>query len=287
MRLTSSSPIAHHSSFFRHRPDTPGQRRSSSLIVLLALLSFLPVTTQGQTVNKAPTIVATGGSLAKPFIAYIAKMTGKERPRICYVPTASADNPYGIIRWYERCRDLPVEPYVLRVWISSYSTKTSFADLLLSMDAIVVGGGNTLNMMAIWHAQGIDTVLAEAYRRGIILAGGSAGSLCWFEEGTTDSRPGHLTTVHGLGLLPYSHSPHYHSEGPRRPLYMEKVASGEYKPGYAMDDGAAIIFRNGKADKAIALSDKYKAWFVTVKDGKAVEEPVETEVIVNDKEIKR
>ncbi len=260
---------------------------SSSLIALLFFFSFLPVTLQGQTVNKTPTIVATGGSLAKPFIDYIAKMTGKERPKICYVPTASADNPYGIIHWYERCHDLPAEPYVLKVWISSYSTKTSFADFLLGMDAIVVGGGNTLNMMAIWHAQGIDTVLAEAYRRGIILAGGSAGSLCWFEEGTTDSRPGHLTTVRGLGLLPYSHSPHYHSEGPRRPLYMKKVASGEYKPGYAMDDGAAIIFRNGKAVKAIALSDKYKAWFVTVRDGKAVEEPVETEVIVDDEEMKR
>ncbi len=259
-----------------------------TISLLIALLSLLPVSLQARKPNTTPTIVATGGSLAQPFIAYIARMTGKERPKIMYVPTASADSPYGIIRWYERCRDLNVEPYVLKVWISSYSTKTSFSDQILGMDAIIVGGGNTLNMMAIWHAQGIDTILAEAYRRGIILAGGSAGSLCWFEEGTTDSRPGHLTTVHGLGLLPYSHSPHYHSEGPRRPLYMEKIASGEYKPGYAIDDGAAVIFRNGKAVKAIALSDKYKAWFVTVKDGKAVEEQIKTEIITNtDKAMKR
>jgi len=247
--------------------------------LLIALLSLLPATLPAQQANTTPTIVATGGSLDKRLITYIAKMTGKERPKVCFVPTASADNPYGIVRWYERCHDLPLEPYVLKVWVSSYDTKTPFADYLLGMDAIIVGGGNTLNMMAIWHAQGIDTVLAEAYRRGIILAGGSAGSLCWFEEGTTDSRPGHLTTVHGLGLLPYSHSPHYHSEGPRRPLYMEKIASGEYKPGYAIDDGAAVIFRNGKADKAIALGEKYKAWFVTVKDGTVVEEELKTELI--------
>ncbi len=246
---------------------------------LIVFITLFPSSAQKPQGNTVPTIVATGGSLDKRFIAYIARMTGKERPKVCFVPTASADNPYGIIRWYERCRDLPLEPYVLKVWISSYSTKTSFADYLLGMDAIIVGGGNTLNMLAIWHAQGIDTVLAEAYRRGIILAGGSAGSLCWFAEGTTDSRPGQLTTIHGLGLLPWSHSPHYHSEGPRRPMYMEKIQSGEYRPGYAIDDGAAVIFRNGKAVKAIALNDKNGAWFVTLKEGQVVEEPLKTEVI--------
>ncbi len=250
------------------------------LSLLFVLLSLFPSPLSAQEGDRVPTILATGGSLDKRFIAYIVRLTGKERPKVCFVPTASADNPYGIIRWYERARELPLEPYVLRVWVSSYTTKTSFADYLLGMDAIIVGGGNTLNMMAIWHAQGIDTVLAEAYRRGIVLAGGSAGSLCWFREGTTDSRPGRLTTVHGLGLLPWSHSPHYHSEEPRRPMYMEKIQKGEYLPGYAIDDKAAVLFRNGKAVKALALDEKNGAWFVTRdKNGKVTEEPLPVEIL--------
>lgn len=239
------------------------------------LLFSIPAYSQ----NTTPTIFATGGSMEPAFIEYVAELTGKEHPRICYVPTANADNPYGINRWYERCRDLDVKPYVLRVWISSYSEKTPFADFLLSMDAIVVGGGNTLNMMAIWQAQGIDTVLQEAYRRGIVLAGGSAGSLCWFVEGTTDSRPGELTTVYGLGLLPYSHSPHYSSEAPRRPLYRQKIEKGIYHPGYAMDNRVGVLFRNGKFAKAVTMDKKQHAYFVTVDHGKVVEQKLPAEYI--------
>jgi len=140
-----------------------------------------------------------------------------------------------------------VDPFVQKVWISSYNQKTSFEETLLTMDAIVVGGGNTLNMMSIWKAQGIDTVLEKALEKGIVLAGGSAGSLCWFENGTTDSRPKELTIVEGLGFLPYSHSPHYDSEEYRRPLYHKNIENGIFKPGYAMDNKAGIIFKNGKA----------------------------------------
>ncbi|NOY36187.1 MAG: peptidase E [Chlorobi bacterium] len=215
------------------------------------------------------------------FIKYIASLTGKERPKICYVPTASADNPYGIIRWYEKCRDLDVKPYVLKIWVSSYTDKQPFADFLLGMDAIVVGGGNTLNMMAIWKAQGIDTVLTEAYKQGIVLAGGSAGSLCWFVEGSTDSRPGKLTTVKGLGLLKYSHSPHYSSEGPRRPMYRKMIEKGIYLPGYALDNRAGIVFKYGKFAKAVTLNEENHAYFVTVKNGKAVEKELPAEIVGN------
>ena len=107
-----------------------------------------------------------------------------------------------IVRWFESCADLPIRPFVQRSFISSYNQKESFEDIFMSMDAILVGGGNTLNMIAIWKAQGMDIALRKAWEHGVVLGGGSAGSLCWFEQGTTDSRPGKLTTVEAVS---YTH----------------------------------------------------------------------------------
>jgi dipeptidase E len=112
----------------------------------------------------------------------------------------------------------------------------------MEMDAIIVGGGIMMKMMTIWKAQGIDTVLRNAYKKGIILAGGSAGSLCWFNAGYSDSRPDRLTVVRGLSLLAYSHYPHYHSDAARKALYMHAVLTGKLDAGYACDDKAGIIF---------------------------------------------
>mgnify|MGYP000467616395 CR=1 FL=1 len=95
----------------------------------------------------------------------------------------------GIIRWYQNCAPLDVEPHHQESFISSYRQERSWEEVFLSMDGIVASGGNTLNQQAIWRAQGIDQVLRQAWDRGIVLGGASAGSLCWFEEGTTDSRP--------------------------------------------------------------------------------------------------
>jgi len=147
------------------------------------------------------------------------------------------------------------------------------------MDAIVVGGGNTLNMIAIWKAQGIDIALKKALEKGIVLAGGSAGSLCWFDNGTTDSRPIELTVVEGLGFLPYSHCPHYDSEEYRRPLYHKNIENGIFKPGYAMDNNSGIIFKNGKPFKVVSVDKKYNCYFVSMKEGKVVEEKLESVIL--------
>ena len=220
-----------------------------------------------------------GGGQNKLFIKEIIKLTGKERPKICYLPTASGDSERNIIRWYDLVHDLSVEPYVQKVWISSYNQKVSFEEVLLGMDAILVGGGNTLNMMAIWKAQGIDIVLKKALEKGIVLAGGSAGSLCWFDNGTTDSRPVALSVVDGLGFLPFSHSPHYDSEEYRRPLYQENIKNGIFKAGYAMDNYSGIIFKNGKPFKVVSLSEENNSYFVYLKDGKVIEEKLEAVII--------
>src|SRR6188768_4003101 len=120
-------------------------------------------------------ILVYGSGSNPPFIKYAAALTNKALPRLCYLPTATGDNPYLINNWYSLCAALDVKAFVQRMFISSYEQTLSFEETLLSMDAIIVGGGNTLNMLAIWKAQGIDTALRKAYDAGIILAGGSAG----------------------------------------------------------------------------------------------------------------
>lgn len=220
-----------------------------------------------------------GGDFDRGFIKYAAALTGKENPKICFLSTATGDASGYVVRWFENCADLPIRPFVQRSFISSYNQKASFEEVFTGMDAILVGGGNTLNMMAIWKAQGMDLALRRAYEKGVVLGGGSAGSLCWFEHGTTDSRPGTLTTVEGLGLISGSHSPHYDGEGERKPLYWSKIRSGEYKPGYACDDKAGIYFENEKVKQAVSLNDSSDSYFVTFANGE-VEETVLQKVVL-------
>ena len=147
------------------------------------------------------------------------------------------------------------------------------------MDGIVCSGGNTLNQQAIWKAQGIDTVLRQAWDRGILLGGASAGSLCWFEEGTTDSRPKELSVVQGLGFLKGSHSPHYDAEPGRRPLYQKLIGSGQMKPGYACDNDAGIYFEDNTVRRVVATRAGAKAYYVSAQNGKVTERVLEPEII--------
>src|SRR6476646_8916728 len=224
-------------------------------------------------------ILIAGGNYGEAFVRYMATLTGKPRPRLCYLPTASADRADGVISWYRTCAPLNVEPFVQESFISSYRQTKGFDEVLLSMDGIVASGGNTLNQQAIWKAQGIDVILRQAWDRGIVLGGASAGSLCWFEEGTTDSRPKELSTVKGLGFLRGSHCPHYDREKDRRPLYQKLIASGELKPGYACDNDAGIYFENDDVKRVVSTRPEAKVYYVSMVGGKVVERVMEPEHI--------
>lgn len=230
-----------------------------------------------QTTNK--TIFVYGNGMVKEFINYVAVLTNKKNPKICFFPTAAADDERAIGYWYRLCEDLPIEPTVLKTFISSYSQQNSFSEQIFNSDAIIVGGGSTLNMIAIWKAQGIDTLLRQAYEKGIVLAGGSAGSLCWFTGGYTDSRPQELTLMECLGFLDYSHSPHYNGEPERKPLYHKAILEGNLKPGYACDDGAGLLFMNGEMVRSVTLHADHKNYFVSVKDGKIDEKILPAEIL--------
>lgn len=224
-------------------------------------------------------ILIAGGGFGAAFIRYMAHLTGKERPRVCYLPTASADSESGTLNWYRTCATLEVTPFDQESFVSSYSMSRGWDEILLSMDGIVVSGGNTLNQQAIWRAQGIDQVLREAWDRGIVLGGASAGSLCWFEEGTTDSRPKELTKVECLGFLKGSHSPHYDGEEQRRPTYHRLIASGVLKPGYACDNNAGIYFEENEVRRVVATRAGAKVYRVHLVGGRVVEEVLEPELI--------
>jgi dipeptidase E len=122
-------------------------------------------------------------------------------------------------------------------------------------------------------------ILRQAWDNGIVLGGASAGSLCWFEEGTTDSRPKELSTVQGLGFLKGSHSPHYDKEKDRRPLYQKLIGSGQMKPGYACDNDAGIYFEDNTVVRVVSAREGAKVYYVSVVDGKVVEKVLEPEMI--------
>lgn len=248
-------------------------------ILYLAIFVFQMTFIQAQNKSADKTIFIAGGGLNKTYIKYVASLTGKPNPKVCFIPTATGDSPTTILNWYANCEDLPLRPYVMRTFINSNTIPNSFEETIMSMDAIIVGGGNTLNMIAIWKAQGIDVALKKAYDSGIILAGGSAGSLCWFTAGSTDSRPKELTIVEGLNFLNYSHSPHYLRELNRRPLYHKLILNGELKPGYACDDQAGLLFINGVMKKSVSLNAENKNYFVSMRDGKIHEELLPAEII--------
>lgn len=210
----------------------------------------------------------------------MAEATGKEKPNLCFIPTASGEDQNYIDSFYEVCSQINVTPHVLTVWINSYDQKESFEEIISKMDAIVVGGGNTLNMLAIWKAQGIDVALKKAYDNGVVMGGGSAGSLCWFNAGTTDSRPKELSIVEGMRFIDKSHCPHYNSEKSRRPLYHNNIITGKLTDGYACDDRSAIHFINDEVNCSISLDGENHSYFVYLdNDNNIVEERIPSTVV--------
>ncbi|MDP9076610.1 MAG: peptidase E [Bacteroidota bacterium] len=224
-------------------------------------------------------ILLTGGAYGPVWMKYLIALTGKEKPKVCFMPTASGDNQAYINYWMESAKKLSIDPYVQRVFIESSSQKQSFEEVLLGMDAILVPGGNTLDMIALWQAHGIDKVLKKAWEKGIVLTGSSAGAICWFHEGLSDSRPKALSSVKCLGFLKGSISPHYHSSKDRASTYQNMVLKGDIKPGYGLDENAGLLFEDDKIAKVLAGDAKSKVYKVFVDGGNIVEQVMEPEII--------
>ncbi|QOV33798.1 peptidase E [Streptomyces ferrugineus] len=173
------------------------------------------------------------------------------RPRICFLPTASGDAPTYVERFRAAFRTRPsCTPSVLPLFQRDLDDEALRA-FLLAQDVVYVGGGNTANLLAVWRVHGVDRILREAYDRGTLLCGISAGANCWAEASHTDSF-GPLTSLpDGLGLLAGSVCPHYDSEPGRRPSYRSAVRSGALPAGWALDDGTGALFTDGRLTETV------------------------------------
>ena len=173
-----------------------------------------------------------------PLDDFMLSLSQAEHPRVCFVPTPAGDSDRGIAAFFEAFAARDCEPSCLRL----FGTPERPTEHLAAQDVIYVSGGNTANALAIWRLHGIDVALREAWERGAVLGGVSAGANCWFECCVTDSFRVELDSLQdGLGLLPGSFCPHYDGEERRRPVYRALVDGG-FPAGYAADDGAALHF---------------------------------------------
>jgi peptidase E len=185
------------------------------------------------------------------LIAHALALSGTPAPRVCVLNTANGDDPGSYQRFYAR-----LSQHGARVSHLQLFTMPNVADpedLVLSQDVIFVGGGSVANMLAVWRVHGLDSVMRRAWESGVVLAGVSAGAICWFAGGTTDSfGPVLRPFTDGLGLLPGSYCPHYSSEPTRRPAYQSLVADGTLAAGIACDDGAAAHFTDDELAGIVA-----------------------------------
>lgn len=209
-----------------------------------------------------PQIVACGGlgddDAGGRLVQFALDQTGKERPRVCLVPTASSELPAYILPFYENlgthaeCSHVSFFPW----------PRDDLRDHVLSQDMVFVSGGNTANMLAIWRVHGFDSIIREAWEQGVVLAGSSAGMICWFEAGVTDSFGPQLDGMRdGLGFLSGSACPHYDGEERRRPVYQELVANG-FPPGLAADDGVGLHFVGTELAEVVSARDGARAYRV-------------------------
>ncbi|CCH88966.1 Peptidase S51 dipeptidase E [Modestobacter italicus] len=200
----------------------------------------------------------------------------RDRPRICFLGTAAGDDPTTVSGFYGA---FARRPEVAASHLSLFPMPT-VADVrahLLAQDVVWVGGGSVANLLAVWRVHGLDEVFREAWQAGVVLAGVSAGSLCWHAGGTTDSfGPGLRPVTDGLGLLPHSNGVHHDSEPRRRPVYHRLVADGTLPAGYATDDGVGLVYRGTELVEAVADRPGKAAYRVERSaDGTAVETRIE------------
>lgn len=212
-----------------------------------------------------------GGFLMEPenplLDAFFFKLTGKPEPKVCFVGTAGGDDTAYIQKFYTAMKDRSVEPSHLSLFKAPLG---SLRDYVFAKDLIYVGGGNTRNLLVLWKEWGLDKIFREAYESGIVFGGVSAGSLCWFEQGVTDSIPGSLTALNCLGFLPGSNCVHYDGESERRRSYQSLIKAG-MKSGIACDDGVAAYSVDEQIVEFVSSRPHAKAYRVELVDGRPEE----------------
>lgn len=235
--------------------------------------------------RKGQIIALGGGGFSmepeKPLLdEYILRQSNVDNPKICFLPTASGDSKDYISRFYSFFEKQPCQPPHLSLFNPPTRDIEKF---LLDKDIIYVGGGNTKNLLALWKEWSIDSILKKVWEEGGVLAGISAGSICWFEEGVTDSFGDGLEPMKCLGFLKGSNCPHYDGEQERRQAFQSFVLSRKMKAGIATDDGVAVHFIGEEMKKIVSSRPHAKAYWVENDSNKI--ETILVPVFLGDKDI--
>jgi len=208
---------------------------------------------------------------------YILNQVPAGSPRICFLSQGSGEDAFYVANFYRHFLALNALPSDL----SLFKPHTAdIAGFLLTQDIIYVGGGNTKSMLALWREWGVDRTLGQAWEQGTLLSGVSAGAICWFEEGLTDSIPGKLTALSCLGFLSGSCSPHFDGESERRPTYERLIAEGGMAGGFGIDDNAALHFAGSGPPRVVSSRASATAYRVERTPEGACESALSPSVLV-------
>ena len=203
---------------------------------------------------------------------YILGQTGKDKPNVVFLPTASAEDESYIVNFYSCFSKLDCSPSHI-----TFFQRTPRLDSIINQaDVIYVGGGNTKSMLAVWREWKLDKLLLKAYNKGKILSGVSAGAICWFQQGITDSWVSNLNVLDCLGFLKGMACPHYQEEADRRPSVHEMLKNGKATTGYAIDGGAAVHFKSGNYFKSLQFYPDSIVYHVSMMNGGIIEKKMET-----------
>jgi dipeptidase E len=226
-------------------------------------------------------IVALGGrgETGGPLNRFLLGLAATERPRVCLLPTAVGDDRGAIVDFYERFPANACVPSHLGLF---GIPRADVRAHLLAQDLVYVAGGNTANMLAVWRVHGVDAILREAWERGIVLCGPSAGGICWFEGGVTDSFGPQLAPLRdGLGFLRGTFCPHYDGEAERRPAFQRLVREG-LPAGIAADDAVGVHFVGEELVEVVSEREASRAYRVELVAGGVRESPLAARVLVSE-----
>jgi peptidase E len=208
---------------------------------------------------------------------FVLALAEAKEPRVLFLPTASGDPASQITAFHERFGDRPCRPAVLSLF-RLHGMERTLREVVLEADVLYIGGGSMRNLMAIWRAHELDRLLVEAWERGIVLAGLSAGAMCWFAGGVTRSS-GPPAPMRGLGLLPGSLSVHADGEPERLPVWLDAVRTGALPGGWAADDGVGLLFRGTRLERVVSSRPGAAALRCDAIGGELVRQRIEPELL--------
>jgi dipeptidase E len=202
-------------------------------------------------------LVSDANSVA--LFEYALGLASNTNPAVGFIATASGDSPAFLDKYYETFRALPCRPSHLPLFFQT----PDVANYVAELDVVLVGGGNTVSMLGVWRAWNLPDILKDAWSRGTVLVGWSAGAMCWFEFGLSDSHSARPAAVPGLAFIPGSCCPHYSQDSARRDAFHRAVADGEIPAGWGVDDGAALHFKGTEPHAVLKIPGTLGATFVS------------------------